>query len=114
MSYDYLVFRAAHRLRCRTEIDEKAIVPFVSNDAILLLLRRLFPEAQVDGEGRGWLQPQTCMGAIRLSDEEPLIFHLARITPPEIQVLCTALNLTALDLQTMTLIQPEEAGSLRS
>lgn len=111
MPYEYLVFRPTHRLSLHDEINEETIVPFVSNNAILILLRQIYPDARVDSNGYGWLNPAEYDGELRFSRGNPLTFFLAYITRADVQALCTALDLTALDVQTMELIHPAEEGS---
>lgn len=108
MPYEYLIFRPSRRLSHHDEINETTIVPFVSNDAILKLLRQAYPDAQIDAKGYGWLDPVAYDGELRFTKGNPLTFFLAYITRADVQALCTALDLTALDIQTRELIHPEK------
>jgi hypothetical protein len=106
MAYQYLVFRTAYPITFREEISVDTIIPFVSNNAILMLLRQAYPETRVNKEGIGWLNPRDCTGEIRLSEEDSLVFHLTRMTRADVKALCKSLGLTALDLHRMELITP--------
>ena len=106
MSYDYMFFRATHRLTSPDEIDESTTVPFSSNEEILSLLRQVYPDASVDAEGFGWLDPVQHQGSIHFSDDEFRVFTLAHLEPNEVQTLCTSLGLTAFDGQIEKLIHP--------
>lgn len=106
MSYDYMFFQSTHRLLSHEEIDEETTLPFGSSEEILSLLRQVDPDASVDAEGFGWLDPAQHLGSIHLSDDQFRVFHLAHIWPHEVQKLCTALSLTAFDGQQLKLIHP--------
>jgi len=107
MSYDYMFLRPTRRLVSHEEIDEAGIIPFTSNEDILALSRKVYPDAVVDAEGFGYLDPVRHRGSIHLSDDGFFVFYLAHLSPEEVQVLCTRLGLAAFDGQKMELIQAE-------
>jgi hypothetical protein len=108
MSYDYMFFQPTHRLASHEEIEEGTVLPFASKDEILALLRQVYPNATVDTDGYGWLDPEGNTGALHLPDDDGYpVFHISRIWRHEVQKLCNALGLTAFDGQKLELVQPE-------
>ncbi|PVE24980.1 hypothetical protein DC522_07090 [Microvirga sp. KLBC 81] len=81
-------------------------MPFTSHEETLILLRRIYPNTSLDKEGFGYLEPIALMGELQFSPDDNLTFHLAYIERPDVQELCRALDLTALDCQTLELIHP--------